>query len=305
MFQPRDDDLVSGLQVLASEAVHDQVHRIRGASGEDNLTVGCRIQEFGDLLPRPFEGDGGVRAEGVHAAVHVRVFRRVVEIEAVDDRLRHLAARCAVEIDQGVAACALLQDGEILANPMDVELRANGVLIVAFQQSGFHGSPSGSFKIDAHPTIRHASSMPDGWSLSLERRVVSCNRSRRSRCRSTRCLRPWLRCRRGSTPGRRRHRQPPLEARSSQEHRCRRSFRFRTTSRCRSSWSQQLSRRQPAPPSRPQHSAPCSRSLQAAPQPRCRSTGCRPPWAGCFRSRESPCSWDRSKAIPDDLRPQP
>jgi len=66
-------------------------------------------------------GDGGFLAQLVEPAVDVGVGVSVVVGDGVDDRFRRLARRGVVQVDELLAAELPLEDGEVLAYPLDVQ----------------------------------------------------------------------------------------------------------------------------------------------------------------------------------------
>jgi hypothetical protein len=60
----------------------------------------------------------------VHAAIDIGVLGRLVAYQAVDYRLRHLAGRRIVEIDQWFTLNLELEDRKISANAINVERRS-------------------------------------------------------------------------------------------------------------------------------------------------------------------------------------
>ena len=103
VLEPGDQDLVAGLEPRPHETLCDEVDRFRRAAHEHDLLVPsaalmkrapcrARLRKLGRLL-----------AQRVHAAVHVRVRRRVVVGHRVDDALRPLARGGVVEVGERLA----------------------------------------------------------------------------------------------------------------------------------------------------------------------------------------------------------
>jgi hypothetical protein len=79
------------------------------------------IDELGNFDPYGLEGGAGLTAQMVHTAVDVRVFPAVKPENGFDDYLRLLRSGCVVEVDQRMPMYLLLQDGEVLPDPLDIE----------------------------------------------------------------------------------------------------------------------------------------------------------------------------------------
>ena len=120
------DDFVAGADELAAIAVHHEVDRVRGAAGEDHFAVFARVDEALQLAPRFLVFGGRGFGQIMHPAMNVGVLRRLVAHQAVDHRLRHLAGRRVVEIDQRLAADFELQDRKIGADALHIQCAGNG-----------------------------------------------------------------------------------------------------------------------------------------------------------------------------------
>ena len=123
VFHRREDDFVAGFQEFSAVARCDEVDAFGGAAGEDDLAGFGGVDEAGDFCAGLFVGGGGFLAEGVDAAMNVRVFRFVISLDRIDDDLGLLGRGAVVEIDQRPAVNLCFQDGEIArANRLDVVL---------------------------------------------------------------------------------------------------------------------------------------------------------------------------------------
>ena len=120
VLHDRQDDLVALLQPLAAEGVGDQVDRLGGIAGEDDLFGAAGIEEAAHLFARALVGLGRRIGEIVQAAVHVGVFVGVGVLDAVEHRLRLLRRGGVVEIDKRLAVDLHAEDREILADAVDV-----------------------------------------------------------------------------------------------------------------------------------------------------------------------------------------
>ena len=101
-----DDDLVARAAgprraaVGPGDDVGDQVERLGGVLGEDDLGAVGGVDERGDLVARALVQRGRLLGEHVDAAVHVGVVPRVVVVDRVEDLPRLLRGRGVVEVDQ-------------------------------------------------------------------------------------------------------------------------------------------------------------------------------------------------------------
>ena len=120
VLHDREHDLVARLDPLARERVGDEIDRLGGVAGEDDLFGARRIEERPHLLARALVAFGRGIGEIMQAAMHVGIFRRVGLLDAVEHRLRLLRRRGVVEIDQRLAIDLHAEDREILADAVDV-----------------------------------------------------------------------------------------------------------------------------------------------------------------------------------------
>ncbi|MNP26958.1 hypothetical protein D3C76_1198420 [compost metagenome] len=97
VFEGADDDLVAGLE-LRLQAIGQQVYRLGGAMGEDDLRRTAAVQPEGQLAAGRLEGTGGALAGQVLGAVHVGRAAAVVAGEGIDQCLRLLRRGGAVEV---------------------------------------------------------------------------------------------------------------------------------------------------------------------------------------------------------------
>ena len=104
---------------------HEHCHEIdrlgRAAHPDDGL-VRRRIEEAAHFLARRLEGVGGPGGERMRGAMNVGILARVEIGDAVDHRLRLLRRRGVVEPDQRLAVDIFMQDREVAAEDMRVEL---------------------------------------------------------------------------------------------------------------------------------------------------------------------------------------
>ncbi len=121
MFQAGDDDFVARFDVVAAPALRDQVDAFGGSANEDDLFGGARVEEPLHLGARLFVGLRGALAKLMHAAVDVGAIHFVELDDGVDDGARLLRGGGVIEIDERLAVDGLLEDGEILADLLDVE----------------------------------------------------------------------------------------------------------------------------------------------------------------------------------------
>ncbi len=126
-----DDDLVAGpepetlrLRTRRRRVAHrvgDEVQRLGGVLGEDDLVAPGCADERRDLVAGGLIQRGGLLGEYVDAAVDVGVVQLVVVPLGVQDAGGLLRARRAVEVDQQpVVVDTPRQDREVLADLLDV-----------------------------------------------------------------------------------------------------------------------------------------------------------------------------------------
>ena len=107
-----DHDGVARTEVGRTPRTGEQVERLGGVLGEDDLVGGRRVDEAGDLGSGSFERLGGAHGEIVGTSMHVRVGGLVVLVHRVDDGLGLLRGVARVEIDQRLVVHLLLKDGK-------------------------------------------------------------------------------------------------------------------------------------------------------------------------------------------------
>ena len=115
-----DEDLVARLQTLPPTRRHE-VDGLRRAAHEHDFLAPCRVDEAPHGIARGLVGVGRLLAQGMHTAVNVGIELGVVARLAIDHALRLLAGGGVVEVDEGLAVHAAVQDREILAQPRHVE----------------------------------------------------------------------------------------------------------------------------------------------------------------------------------------
>ena len=121
VFERGDQDLVARLEVGAAPTAGDEVDPLGHAAHEDDFLGIARIDEGADLFARAFEIAGRGFAERIDAAVDIGVFRLVAMTHGVDHGPRFLRAGGAVEEDQRFAVHGGRQNGEVGADPRDIE----------------------------------------------------------------------------------------------------------------------------------------------------------------------------------------
>ena len=122
MFEIGDDHLVALVDIPPAPGLGHEIDRLGRAAHPDDAVVGGRVEEAADFLARRFEGIGGAGGERMRRAVHVRVLARIEMRKPVDHGLRLLRGGGVVEPDQRPAVDIFLQDREIAAEDMRVEL---------------------------------------------------------------------------------------------------------------------------------------------------------------------------------------
>ena len=120
VFHLADEDFVARAEAL-TVARSDEIDRLGGAAHEDDFLAPRGMDELPHLVARGFVGLGCALAQKMHAAVNIGVERGVVMRLAVDHAVRLLTGGRVVEIDQRLAMHMLVQDGEILAQPLHIE----------------------------------------------------------------------------------------------------------------------------------------------------------------------------------------
>ena len=120
VLHDREDDLVAGLDALAAERIGDEVDRLGGIAGEDDLFLAPGIEKCRHFFARAFVGFGRLVGEIMQAAMHVGVLRRVGLVDAIEHRLRLLRRGGVVEIDKRLAIDLRREDRKIRADAVDV-----------------------------------------------------------------------------------------------------------------------------------------------------------------------------------------
>ena len=110
-----------GAEVLAPVGLRHQVDAFRRAAHIDDFARLGGVQEPLQLDARILVSLRGALAEQVNAPVDVGVILRVIVQQGVDDRLRLLAGRRVIKINQRLAMHLLLEDGKVLADFPHIE----------------------------------------------------------------------------------------------------------------------------------------------------------------------------------------
>ena len=122
MLELGDHDHVAGAEVVEPPRVGDQVDRFGRAAREDHLAIRRRVDVRAYLLARALVACGRALGERIDATVHVGV-RVLVELaHRVEHLTRFLGRRGRVEVRNGLAVEQLLEDGEIGAQLLRIEL---------------------------------------------------------------------------------------------------------------------------------------------------------------------------------------
>ena len=121
MLEPRQHDLVAGLQHRSAVALRDQVDAVGRALGQDDRVRVGGIEERRRLLARAFVEPGRALAQQMRRAMDVRVRVAVVVVGRLDHRQRLLARVRAIQIDERLAVHQLRQDRKVGADLRDVE----------------------------------------------------------------------------------------------------------------------------------------------------------------------------------------
>ena len=114
-------DAITRADVGPAPAEANQVDRLGGIPGEDHFLRRAGVDEPGDPLARSLVGSRRFLADGVDAAVRVRVVAAVVVVHDIDDRGRLLRRRRAVEVDHRFAVDSTAQNREVGPNHFRVE----------------------------------------------------------------------------------------------------------------------------------------------------------------------------------------
>jgi len=103
------------------------------------------------------------------SAVHVGVVLQVVARDRVDHRTRLLAGRRAVEIDERLPADLLVENREVLANPLDVQRRDPASLAQGLGRhaTSFSFSHSGSREVTSSRTRARSGASGMRFTISL------------------------------------------------------------------------------------------------------------------------------------------
>ncbi len=116
-----EQHLIALAQELAAPSLRDQVHRLRGSAREHDRLGPRGAEEPGEVRASALEELGGLLAQHVEASMRVRVVVRVEVGHRVDHLLRLLRRGGAVQVDERPVAHRAREDGEVLADPLDVQ----------------------------------------------------------------------------------------------------------------------------------------------------------------------------------------
>ena len=120
VLHDRQHHLVALLQPRAAEGRRDEIKRLGGVAGEDDLFLARRVEERAHGLARRLVGFRRLVGEEVQPAMHVGVFARIRLLDAVEHRLRLLRRGGVVEINERLAVDLHRQRRKIRADALDV-----------------------------------------------------------------------------------------------------------------------------------------------------------------------------------------
>ena len=120
VLHDREHDLVAFLDALLAERVGDEVDRLGGVAGEDDLFLAAGIDEGPCRLARALIGLRRLVGEEMQATMDVGVFARIGLGQPVEHGLRLLRRGGVVEIDERLAVNLHRQRREIGADLIDV-----------------------------------------------------------------------------------------------------------------------------------------------------------------------------------------
>ena len=113
------------LTFLRPQELRDEVDALGGAADEDQLVLALRVEEPSGLGASLLVRGRRTLAQLVNAAVNVGAIHLVELADGVDHREGLLRGGGAIQIYQWLTVDRLLQDREILANPLHVESGRN------------------------------------------------------------------------------------------------------------------------------------------------------------------------------------
>ena len=119
-----EEDLVPLPDMRDAIGRGDEIDRLGGVAGEDDLRVGARIEEAAHALARLLEIGGREVAQIMQPAMHIGVFLAIGALDGVEHELRLLRRGAVVEIDERSCRCTFArEDGEVGADRLHVEGR--------------------------------------------------------------------------------------------------------------------------------------------------------------------------------------
>ena len=116
-----EQDPVAGVNVRAAPAVANEVDGLGRVAGEDHFLGRGGVDEARHPLPRRLVGRRGFLADRIDAAMRIGVVAAVVVIHRVDHRSGFLRRGGTVQVNQWAPVNPPGEDGEVVANLLDVE----------------------------------------------------------------------------------------------------------------------------------------------------------------------------------------
>ncbi len=99
MFQPGNDDLVSGTDMLPSPALGNEVNRFSRSPQKDDFLGGGGIEKLANLTPRFLIRIRRAGCQFMCGPVNIGIFVRVEIAQPIDDGLGFLCCCCIVQPD--------------------------------------------------------------------------------------------------------------------------------------------------------------------------------------------------------------
>ena len=113
MLHVGEHDHIAGFEVGAPPGLHDEIERLGGVTGEDDLGGGGSVDERTHLLAGGLELVRGLLGDEVDATMHIGVDRAVVGVHRVEHGGRLLRGGGRIEIDDGSVVDRASEKGEV------------------------------------------------------------------------------------------------------------------------------------------------------------------------------------------------
>src|SRR5690606_14668736 len=185
VLEMRDENLLAVFQAWPAPALCNEIDGGRRAAGKYHFRSRSRVDKGHQRITRAFVGLRCTMAQGMNAAVHVRMVVTLVLRHFIDDALRLLRRCRAVQISYRYTVDILGEGREVVARVLDAFAARRNLADLAAGCSNHSASPTS--------TCRRRSTRPSMWERAVctgDFAMIPAANARVSTCAASSRLRP-------------------------------------------------------------------------------------------------------------------